>query len=442
MNNLTLFRSSLYRLERLLVRAAAPALLLLAALAPFSAAYAQAQSADLLADKTAWALDGTAKFSADGVLQLVAASKEPEYPQAVRGIELPPATAWESELRFSPKPGTTAAGLLLLSADDRWISVLLKPASRGIQVSHGNPLTDDLIGMMGGDNLPFWAAGSEQVLKVRGDGGKVQIWLNGQDLGFGTPYDFEPQRVGVRSEGGPAQFSSLRWQASGSDGRLARLSGTVLIPGQPPLMEEKFNSAAQEMAGGLLGRLTGKKKESNSAGKWPDNARSELSAFTRDTSAKRLRLEGLKDDSDASTNAEPSSTYPLHDAVVAVTARVKLRASPAPAAKAGLYLDGEYDDEDGNLIYVSLYKDQLRLEQFNVETKKWTLLHGYVLPDKDKEVELRLVARGDRAWGFIDRHLVMSQPLEGLRLDTIIGGGLRVEGMGAIEASSFRIDEL
>ena len=160
MNNLTLFRSSLYRLERLLVRAAAPALLLLAALAPFSAAYAQAQSADLLADKTAWALDGTAKFSADGVLQLVAASKEPEYPQAVRGIELPPATAWESELRFSPKPGTTAAGLLLLSADDRWISVLLKPASRGIQVSHGNPLTDDLIGMMGGDNLPFWAAGS------------------------------------------------------------------------------------------------------------------------------------------------------------------------------------------------------------------------------------------------------------------------------------------
>ncbi len=435
-----------------------PGLLVLSSLALQGVAQAQAQAGkastaqatELLNDKDAWELDGTAKFMPDGKLQLTAADEKPEEPQAVRRIQLPAASAWEAELRFSPQANAAAAGLLLLSADERWISVMLKPAQRGIQVSHGNSLTDDVVGLLNGDKLTAWADSGDQVLKVRGDGGKLQVWLNGQDLGFGSPYDFEPQDLAVRSEGGAAQFSSLSWRAAGQDGRLARLSGTVAIPGRPALFDEKFNSAAKEIVSGLfgsvLGRITGNKQEESSADDWPKNWSDEQSSFTRDTSGKRLRLEGKKA-GEESRYASPASTYPLRNATVALTARVKLSVLPGPGAAGGIYLEdrwrsGKPDDTQGNIIYVNLFKGQLRLEQFNASSGKWTLLQGYLWPHKDKEVELRLVTRGWDAWVFVDRHLVMSQRLEGLSLSGISGGGLRIEGSGVVEASSFRIDEL
>ena len=409
-----------------------------------------AQVAALLKDKEAWELDDTAKFLPDGKVQLAAAVEKPDEPQALRRLTLAPATAWEAELRFNPQPGTNAAGLLLLSADDRWISVLLNPAQKGIQVSHGNPLTDDLVELLKGANLSAWAASGEQVLKVRGDNGKLQVWLNGDELGYGSPYDFEPHSIGLRSESGAAQFTSLSWRAAGKDGRLQRLSGAVRVPGRGPLFEEAFKSGIKDIAsgllGGLMGRMKGNKPEDDSADDWPKNSRDEVSAFTRDTSGKRLRLEGFKA-GEKSTTVGPDSFYPLRDATTAVTARVKLNPSLNPGAAGGLYLEdrwrsGKADDTQGNVIYVNLSKGKLRLEQLDAKSNTWTLLHGYVWPHKDKEVELRLVARGDRAWVFVDQHLVMSQPLEGLSLDAIHGGGMRIEGSGFVEASSFRIDEL
>ena len=281
--------------------------------------------------------------------------------------------------------------------------------------------------------------------------GKIQVWLDGQELGYGTPYDFEPQYIALRSEGGNAQFSSINWRATGVDGRLARLSGTVLIPGRPFLMEEKFSSSAKELVGGLMGglmsKITGKKEDSNTDN-WPKNWRDAESAFTRDTSTKRLTLTGLKD-GDYGTWVSPNSLSPLDEATVAITARVKFLAALVPNASGGLYLEdswrrGKSDDQQGNLLYVNMLEGKLRFEQFNAKTGTWTLLHGYLWPykDKNKEVELRLVVRGGSAWVFVDRHLVMSQSLEGMNLGAISGGGMRVGGLGIIEANSFRIDEL
>jgi len=417
-----------------------------------SAATASAPAVDLLADRSVWELDDTARFLGDGALQLAKAAESPEEPQALRRVELPPATAWETELRLSPSAGATAAGLLLVSADYRWVTVMLKPGQRGIQISHGDPLEENKpVDLMRADNLAAWAASGNQVLKVRGDGGKLQAWLNGQDLGYGAPYDFEPDGVGLRSEGGPSQFNGLGWQQVGQDGRLARLSGNVLIPGRPPLMEETFASSALTRAGslfgGLVGQITGKAPKESSADAWPGNRRDADSDFKRDTTAKLLRLEGLKDDVDADAVIGPTVTYALRSATVAVTARVKLRATPAPHAAAGLFLEdrwrsGKPGDNDGNMLYLNLKKTSMRLDLYNAKKDQWSLLHGYAWPHKDKEVELRLVARGSRAWVFVDRHLVMSKVMDDLTLDAIGGGGLRVDGKGLVEASSFRIDEL
>jgi len=433
-------------------RKVAMAFWLLIILAPHGAVQAQlpatasspAQLLELLSDKAAWDLNDTAKFLGDGTLQLAAADKPPDQQQALRRVELPPATAWEAELRFSPKPNATASGLLLVSANGRWISVMLNPEQRGVQVSRGQPLREGVVRLMGRKELQAWTASGDQILKVRGDGGKVQVWLNGDDLGSGTPYDFEPQRVGVRSEGGEAQFRSLTWRAVGTDGRLARLSGSVPIPGRPPLMDEKFSSAASNLVGGLFGRLTGEKQDAASGDSWPKNS----AAFTRDSTAKRLRLEGQNESKGTHAVAPKMAYYPMRDAIVAVTARVKLSATPAPAAAAGLYLvdrwrSGKPDDKQANALYAILKEGQLRLHQFNADSKTRTQLYSFDWPDSDKEVELRLVARGDRAWVFVDRRLVMSEQLRGgLALEGISGGGLRVEGLGVVEASSFRVDEL
>lgn len=414
-----------------------------------------AQTPATLLAPAAWQLEGGSQWQGAS-LQVGASPEDRIVHTATRPVTLPAGASWRASLTLAavqPEATDAALGLTLHAADGIFVGVMLRPRERDLVIIRGNkqvwmtPLLRFVpVPGLGGD------ATAPHTLVVESQGSRLTVLVDGQEVGRGAVFDLEPVRVGVRTSRGQALVQALTLEATGTDERLARLSGARALPGAVALVQEDFQAklsaaSAAKAVTGLFGKLLGKADAApqSSAGSeaWGDNWVSEHSRFERDTGRKRLVLEGLRDET-AAWNV-PASPFPLDYAGAAVTARVRVQGS-GDDHRAGVMLQAhpaaKPKQADGRALMTVMWgENTLWLHEYDAGKDEWQLLRSIPWPASGAaDMTLRLVTRDDKAWVFVDGRLVMHHGnVEPMRVS---GAGLRAEGRTRLEASSFVFSEI
>lgn len=403
----------------------------------------------------AWQLEGGSQWQGAS-LQVVASPEDRIVHTATRPVTLPAGASWRASLTLAAvKPDATnaALGLTLHGADGIFVGVMLRPRERDLIIIRGNKQAwmAPLLRFVPVPGLTEDATAPHNLV-VESQGSRLTVSVDGQEVGRGAVFDLEPVRVGVRTSQSQALVQALALEATGTDERLARLSGARALPGAVVLVQEDFQAklstaSAVKAVTGLFGKLLGKSdaapQPSGSSEAWGDNWVSEHSRFERDTGRKRLVLEGLRDETVAWN--VPASPFPLDYAGVAVTARVRVQGS-GDDHRAGVMLQAhpaaKPKQADGKALMTAMWgENTLWLHEYDPGKDEWQLLRSIPWPASGAaDMTLRLVTRDDKAWVFVDGRLAMHHGnVEPMRVS---GAGLRAEGRTRLEASSFVFSEI
>jgi hypothetical protein len=449
---LTIFPSALLAL----CLALGPALFL--ASGPLRAQTAPVVPTPALLAPPGWQLDGGSQWQGASLQVGPAPQDRIEHP-ATRPVTLPAGASWRASVTLAAvqpeaaDAADAALGVTLHGPDGSFVAVMLRPRERDVAVLRGNA-RQWLAPLLRWTAVPGLAgdAAAPHTLVVESQDSRLRVSVDGQEVGRGEVFDLEPVRIGVRASRTRALVQSLTLDATGTDERLARLSGARGVPGAVVLLQEDFQgklsvASAAKAVTGLFGKLLGKAdaapQPAASDDAWGDNWVNEHSRFERDTARKRLVVEGLRDET-AVWNV-PGSRTPLDYAGTAVTARVHVQGS-GEDHRAGVMLQAlpapNPKQADGRSQLSAMWgEDTLWLHEYDAGKAAWQLLRSMPWPANGAaDLTLRLVTRDDKAWVFVDGRLAMQHGnVEPLRVS---GAGLRAEGRTRLEASSFVFSEI
>jgi hypothetical protein len=410
---------------------------------------AQVAAGATLLTPNAWQLDGGSQWQGEQ-LRVGPSTPESVVHLATRPVALPPGASWRARVTLAavqPEAVGAAVGLTLHGADGAVVAVMLRVRERQLVIANGNARKwlGVLLQPVGAPALSD-DAGAPHTLVVESQDSRLRVWLDGQEMGRGAVHDLEPVRIGVRALRGQALVQALSLEATGVDERLARLSGDRAVPGAAVLLQETFESGgAAKALTGLFGKLAGQAKAAPQAAAtaddWDKNWSDANSIFERDLAAKRLVLQGLREESVAWTS--PKSYYPLDYAATAITARLRLQVQGEGDRAGVMLLAREPAKPGGQLSKLAAQwgDNALWLHEYDAGKDDWALLRRVSWPAaRTVDMTLRLVTRDDQAWVFVDGRLAIYfnnvEPLQ------VGAGALRAEGRTRLEASSFIVSEL